>query len=165
MSPVPSFYRNLRLRPAHISYGLVWVAWTLRTYNLDALALIGDEAYYYQWGYHLDWAYYDHPAGMGVLAWLSTLLGGHSEFGIRWLNAVVGTLCVVLVLWLGRRLSGWLTGVLSAALLAFGAPYLITSRFLYTDPLHLAAVLMTVGAYWRLVRRRDAKSVDGLVLG
>ena len=35
-----------------------------------AIPITGDEAYYYKWGMHLDWGYYDHPPMGGWLLWL-----------------------------------------------------------------------------------------------
>jgi 4-amino-4-deoxy-L-arabinose transferase-like glycosyltransferase len=142
---------------------VVLTAWMLRLLGLDRLALIGDEAYFFRWGQHLDWAYYDHPAGIGLLARLSTVLAGQSEFGIRWLNAGVGTLCVILIIWLGERLFSRAAGLLAGAAVAFGAPYIITSRFLYTDPLHLMALLLSLGAFWQFAHR--GRRSDALFLG
>lgn len=142
---------------------LVLAAWMLRLLGLDRLALIGDEAYFFQWGQRLDWAYYDHPAGIGLLARLSATLGGQREFGIRWLNAWVGTLCVILIIWLGERLFSRAAGLLAGAAVAFGAPYIITSRFLYTDPLHLMALLLSLGAFWQFAHR--GRRADAIFLG
>lgn len=165
MSPVPR-PRRRDAGDTTLLYGLlVLSAWALRVAQLGDLVLVRDEAYFYQWGQHLDWAYYDHPAGIGVLAWLSTTIAGHSEFGVRWLNALVGTLCVVLTFWLGRVMFARKTGLLAASAVALGAPYIVTSRLLYTDPLHLASLLLTLGMYWQLVRRRGNRLSDGLALG
>jgi 4-amino-4-deoxy-L-arabinose transferase-like glycosyltransferase len=35
-----------------------------------AIPITGDEAYFYKWGMHLDWGYYDHPPMGGWLLWL-----------------------------------------------------------------------------------------------
>jgi len=93
------------------------------------LELIGDESYFWLWSRHLDWAYFDHPAGVALMVRLSTVLGGESEAGIRWLNAALGLACVVLTYALGAQMLSRHAGLFAAFLVALGAPYLLTSRF------------------------------------
>ena len=59
----------------------------LRFWHLGSAALIGDESYYWLWSERLALAYYDNAAGVALLVRMSTLFGGQSELGIRWLNA------------------------------------------------------------------------------
>ncbi|MCW5559716.1 MAG: hypothetical protein KIT22_18015, partial [Verrucomicrobiae bacterium] len=40
------------------------------------LDLAGDEAYYWEWGRHLDWGYFSKPPGIGWLMALAGWLGG-----------------------------------------------------------------------------------------
>ncbi len=43
-----------------------------------AIPITGDEAYFYQWGKHLDWGgYYDHPPMVGWLLWLLQQFSSH----------------------------------------------------------------------------------------
>ena len=126
----------------------------LRFWRLGDLALIGDESYFWLWSRHLDWAYFDHPAGTAVLIRLSAALGGGSEAGIRWLNAMLGLLCVLLAYLLGERLFSHRAGLFSALVLAIGAPYLLTSRFVYTDALQLCLLLLNLLFFWRLTQER-----------
>jgi hypothetical protein len=126
----------------------------LRFWKLGELALIGDESYYWLWSRHLDWSYYDHPAGVAVLVWFSTALGGEGEAGIRWLNALLGAACIPLAYWLGKEMISRRAGLLAAAVLAVGAPYLLTSRFVYTDALQLFLLLVNLYWAWRLLADR-----------
>jgi uncharacterized membrane protein len=126
----------------------------LRFWQLGELALIGDESYYWLWSRHLDWAYFDHPAGVALLTWLSTTLGGPSETGIRWLNALLGAGCIFWVWKLGRRMLSRQAGLFAALIVATGAPYLLTSRFVYTDALQLFLLLVNLYTFWRLVQQR-----------
>ncbi len=144
--------------------GVVLVAYALRLWRLDALALIGDEAYYWLWSRHLDWAYYDHPAGTALLVRASTMMGGGSEFGVRWLNALLGVIAVLLIAWVGQRLLTRRAGWFGAAVVAVGAPYLVTARFVYTDALHLTLLLLNLLAFWRLTRPNAGPST-GLSFG
>ncbi|MEJ2737439.1 MAG: glycosyltransferase family 39 protein [Anaerolineae bacterium] len=133
----------------------------LRFWRLGELALIGDESYYWLWSRHLDWAYFDHPAGVAVMTWLSTALGGPNEAGIRWLNALLSAGCIVLVWILGARMVSWRAGFAAALMVAIGAPYLLTARFVYTDALHLFLLLLNLYCFWRLA---GEESPPGLVM-
>jgi 4-amino-4-deoxy-L-arabinose transferase-like glycosyltransferase len=144
--------------------GVVLVAYALRVWHLDLLALIGDESYYWLWSRNLDCAYYDHPAGTALLVRASTVLGGGSAFGVRWLNAWLGVIAVSLTAFVGHRLLSRRAGWFGAAAVALGAPYLITSRFVYTDALHLVLLLSNLLAFWRLLQD-DAGFVEALIFG
>jgi 4-amino-4-deoxy-L-arabinose transferase-like glycosyltransferase len=85
-------------------------------------------------------------------------------FGIRWLNALLGGACVVLVWRIGELLLSRRAGFFSAGAVAVGAPFLVTSRFVYTDTLTLFAMLLSVLAFWRMTRN-DASTVEGLAFG
>jgi 4-amino-4-deoxy-L-arabinose transferase-like glycosyltransferase len=142
----------------------------LRFWRLGDLALIGDESYFWLWSRHLDWAYFDHPAGVAILIRLSTALGGGSEAGIRWLNALLGLACVLLTYVLGKRLFSRRAGLFAALVVAIGAPYLLTSRFVYTDALQLALLLLNLLLFWNMAQeqprpRLPAAVAWGLTLG
>jgi 4-amino-4-deoxy-L-arabinose transferase-like glycosyltransferase len=126
----------------------------LRTWRLGELSLIGDESYYWLWSHHLDWAYYDHPAGVALMTWLSTAFGGQSEMGIRWLNALLGAGAIALCYIVGARMISRQAGLLAAAAVAVGAPFLFTSRFVYTDALQLFLLLLNLYLFWRLASAR-----------
>jgi 4-amino-4-deoxy-L-arabinose transferase-like glycosyltransferase len=130
---------------------LTFLGLALRFWRLDDLALIGDESYYWLWSHHLDWAYFDHPAGVAVLTWLSTALGGQGEAGIRWLNALLSAACIPLVYAVGVKMLSRRAGLVTAAAVAFGAPYLLTARFVYTDALQLFLMLLNLYFFWCLV--------------
>jgi hypothetical protein len=112
---------------------IVLLGAALRFWSLGSLALVGDEGYYWLWSRHLDWSYYDNPGATAWMIRLSTLIGGQSELGIRWLNALLGVIDVALIYGLGRELFCARAGSISAAFMAVAAPYIITSRFVYTD--------------------------------
>lgn len=134
--------------------GLTFIGLGLRFWRLGELALIGDESYYWLWSRHLDWSYYDHPAGVALLVRASTALGGEGEAGIRWLNALLGAACIPMTYWLGAEMISRRAGLLAATVLAVGAPYLLTSRFVYTDALQLFLLLVNLYWAWRLLSER-----------
>ena len=136
------------LRQEWIPIPILAMAALLRFCRLGAPALIGDEAYYWFWSRHLDLSYYDHPAGVALMVRLSTLVGGEGELGIRLLNATLGLVSVALIYLVGRQLFSPVAGVIAGVVLALGAPYLVISRFAYTDALQLALVLASL---WLLI--------------
>jgi 4-amino-4-deoxy-L-arabinose transferase-like glycosyltransferase len=131
-----------------VRHGTLWaivlVAALLRLWRLGEAALIGDESYYWLWSERLAPAYYDNAAGVALLVRLSTLLGGQSELGVRWLNALLGIGAVCMTWAVGLRLYSRRAGAISALLIALGAPYLVVSRFVYTDGLQIALLLLNV---------------------
>jgi 4-amino-4-deoxy-L-arabinose transferase-like glycosyltransferase len=128
----------------------------LRFWHLSDPSLLNDEAYYWLWSRHLDWAYFDNPAGIALLVWLSRTLGGASEMGIRWINALLSVGCVLMTWWLGVQMLGRRAGLFAALVVAVGAPYLITGRFVYPDALQLFLLLLNLMCFWRLVEERPA---------
>lgn len=136
----------------------------LRLWRLGTLELIGDESYYWLWSRHLDWAYYDHPAGVALVVWLSRTLGGGTEAGIRWLNALLGAACTILTYWVGARLISRRAGLFAAALVAVGAPFLLISRFVYPDALLLALMLANLACFWKLVEERPAPRLGSALI-
>jgi hypothetical protein len=108
------------------------------------MPLFGDEAYYLLWADRLALSYFDHPAGIAFLLKLSTLLGGASEFGVRWLNALLSAACVPLSYAVGRRYVSPRGGLIAAAAVTFGPVYVITGRVAYPDSLHNFLLLVSL---------------------
>ena len=83
---------NRTLLPLQLVVGLLLALRLIYDFTAD---LFGDEAYYYLWGQHLSWSYFDHPP---LHAWLiraiTTVLPG--TLGIRTLTSL--TLAGVLAL-------------------------------------------------------------------
>lgn len=123
----------------------------LRFWNLDALGLVGDESYYWLWSRSPAVAYFDNPGGTAWMVMLSTWLGGQTEVGVRWLNALLGTLCAPLIYVLARRLYSSAAGLMAAAIVALGAPFIITSRLVYTDSLAFILLLTNLYLLWPII--------------
>jgi len=110
---------------------------------------MGDEAYYWMWGQHLSWSYFDHPPLDGWLQGLVGAIFGWSNFSVRlltWLT-LAGTLAV---LWQWAKLLGgadrtgwfWQTAVLYLAI-----PIIFTmSSFAYHDHLLVFFVVAATGS-------------------
>jgi hypothetical protein len=145
---------------------LLAVGAALRFRRLGALALVGDEAYYWLWSRHLALSYYDHPAGVALLVRLSTALGGQSEAGIRWLNAALGVAAIPLTWLLARRSVSSRAAWLAAALVAVGQPFVLISRHVYPDALLLVLLLAALLLVERLLASEGRPSLAlALALG
>lgn len=58
-------------------------ALALRLLYSGTFELLHEEAYYWNYAQHLDFAYLDHPPMVAWLIWVFTMLLGHGEFGVR----------------------------------------------------------------------------------
>ena len=129
------------------------------------LPLFVDEAFYWQEGQHLDWAYSDLPA---LTAWLARLgveaFGQHAP-GLRLPFLLMGAA----IPWLVGRMAarefgaraGWQAGTLALLLPLAGSLGLLA---LPDVPL-LLATLLCLDAWLRLLRRVDALAAGELALG
>ena len=75
--------------------------------------LAGDEAYYWEWGRHLDWGYFSKPPMIGWLMGLAGWLFGDSEWGIRLMPVLFSSASLSLLFLLtrtgfGERAAFWL---------------------------------------------------------
>jgi hypothetical protein len=136
--------RASRLERIGLLAAVVSVAAILRFWRLGYVALIGDESYYWLWSEHLAPSFFDNPAGVAIVVRTSTLIVGRSEIGIRWLNALLGVGAVGLLYLVATRLFSWRAGLVASMALAAGAPYLVISRFVYTDALQLFLALLNL---------------------
>lgn len=148
----------------------LWAAATLVKCVLAArLPLFVDEAFYWQEGRHLAWAYSDLP---GLTAWLTRAgveVGGHSALGLRWPFLSIAALLPWWVAAIARREAGpahaWQAGMLAVLLPLLGTLGVLA---LPDVPLALATVLC-LDAGSRLMRGTDwtaaALLAAGLVIG
>ncbi|GAB4514284.1 MAG: hypothetical protein Kow0047_26070 [Anaerolineae bacterium] len=131
----------------------------LRFWRLGDPPLVGDESYYWLWSEHLAWSYFDHPGGVAWMIRASTGLGGPSEFGVRWLNAMLAALAPFLLYGLGRRTGNPGAGVLAAATLAFAPGAIIVARHVYTDTLPIVLMLVAFHAMWPMIMQQGSRQL------
>jgi 4-amino-4-deoxy-L-arabinose transferase-like glycosyltransferase len=106
--------------------------------RLGDMPLFHDEAYYWVWEQHigpgnLELSFYDHPAGIAYLIYISTAIFGDSEFGVRAIFAILGVANVYLVYMLGKYLYDERTGVIAAFLLTVNFGHILFSRSAMND--------------------------------
>ena len=144
----------------------LWAAATLVKCVLAVrLPLFVDEAFYWQEGRHLAWAYSDLP---GLTAWLTRLgieVGGHSALGLRWPFLLVAALLPWRIVAIARRETGpahaWQAGTLAMLLPLLGTLGVLA---LPDVPLALATVLC-LDAGSRLMRGTSWTAITMLAAG
>jgi 4-amino-4-deoxy-L-arabinose transferase-like glycosyltransferase len=112
------------------------------------VAPMGDEAYYWMWGQHLSWSYFDHPPLDGWLQGLVAAIFGWSKLSVRFLSwmTLIGTLWIF---WLwSKRFApddreGWFW---HTAVIYLTIPVIfLMSSFAFHD--HLLMVLVVASIY------------------
>lgn len=89
------------------------------TYNIFLpFDLVGDEAYYWDWGRHPAWGYFSKPPLIAWLMALATRIAGDSDLAIRTASLIFGTGTLILAHRLARDLYGGKTAFWAAAAIA-----------------------------------------------
>jgi len=120
-----------------------------------------DEAYYWLWGQHLDFSYYDHPPLQSWLQGLITACLGKSLFTLRSLNVISNgiffyTYYQLLQYLYGDRAKRYIWWIILAI---FASPlYSIMLSLAWHD--HVAITLTLMGAYL-CIRFLDEYLIDG----
>src|SRR3990172_9028569 len=141
--------KDRRVRGALLGL-IVAVAFTSRLYMAVSTPLVYDE---YQWialadsvalrpsHFHLPLHGDQHPHGQVYWAALGTSIFGQNLLGYRAPSVIFGTIAVVLIYFLGKRLAGPTSGLLAAFLLATNEYHIGISR-LCTEKNYLTFALM-----------------------
>jgi membrane-associated phospholipid phosphatase len=150
----------------HLGYLVILITLAARWVYIahGPLELSGDEAYQWTWSKHMDLSYYSKPLGIAVLQKLGTLIGGDTEFGVRFCSPLIAAIMGFMVLrFLAREASPRTAFWVLIATLA--TPILCVGSVLMTidPPLVLCWMWATV-AGWRALQP-DAKTNDWLVVG
>lgn len=105
-----------------------------------------------------------HPPGYYLLLRAGLTLWGQSEFALRFLSLMAGTIAIPLIYQLGRSLGGWRWGLTAALLLAlnpFAIWYAQEGR-MYS--LLLCLTIASSYAFWQLLKRFNWQSWIALSL-
>jgi len=160
---------RLRLRPALLLPLVLLGGLVVRLVLAMVLPPGYDEAYYLFYGRHLALSYFDHPAAVGLWAWVGTRLGG-SILALRVPSLLSYTLALALLSgaterWFGRRAA------LFSAVLGSVAPVLFLCGGLLLLPdspllLALAALLWWLSRHPRVVPASPRHAIGlGVLLG
>src|SRR5690606_38587250 len=157
-----------RTRPAAARQwfiGLWALSLAIRLVLAARLPLFVDEAFYWQEGMHLAWAYSDLP---GLSAWLARLgvaAGGQHLFAVRLPCLVLAACLPWLVVRIARReygdVPGWTAGIAALLLPLAGSLGLLA----LPDVAMAVAGLLCLDAGCRLLRATSVGAVMQLALG
>lgn len=122
---------------------------------LNPMNLAGDEAYYWEWGRHLDWGYFSKPPGIAWLMALATWIGGDHTVTLRLTSALLGVGSLILVRTLARHLFG-ARAALIAVLLALATPANVLLNFMLTiDAPLVLCWSAALWCFWRWLRAAE----------
>ena len=149
--PATSAPRSLVGRfPLWFLQAVVAVMLALKLAAVLSIGMISDEPYYFLWGQHLDWSYFDHPPLNAWLLFLSEKLFGWSWFAMRapTLFSIAGT-AWIFWLWSGHATAPenrvhWFWLVLAVYVATPGVAIFTSIVF----PDYLLLFLLTVSGYF-----------------
>lgn len=102
--------------PLRIVQAIVLLLIVVKLAQLTFTGVFMDESYYWMWGQHPAWSYYDHPPLNAWLLWLSSTLFGWNVFALRLPVALSFFANIFAIYLIARRLCGdewrgyfWLT--------------------------------------------------------
>ena len=107
-------FSELEVRRAFWIFAGALLGFRLLVLAVVPLDLSGDEAYYWEWGRHLDWGYFSKPPGIAWLMALAGKVGGDTTFGIRMFAALLGTGSLIAIFLLALRLYGPAVAMITA---------------------------------------------------
>lgn len=113
---------------------------------------IADEAYYWMWGQHIGWSYFDHPPLHGWLQGLSHLVLGRSTFALRWMSVATFLGTAWILLDVARRIAGdaWRITFLKSLVVYVAAPVFgIFGSVVFHDYLMVFFVIASAYLFWR----------------
>ena len=137
---------------------LVAIFLGLRLYYDLGADLLGDEAYYWMWGQHLGWSYFDHPPLHAWLLRLVAILAGWHPLSVRLLTwLTLGGVLAIFAAWAPRlapgapRLWFWRT----AAIYLSSPLFFGMTMIAYNDHLLVALSLLALFCFVRFTDRLE----------
>jgi hypothetical protein len=115
------------------------------TANAD---LLGDEAYYWDWGRRLDWGYFSKPPMIGWLMGLISAVSPNDEVGIRFAALILGTGTTLWLFLLARRIYDARTAFLAVGLILLTPGNAALNLFLTIDALLLFTWSLGLLLFW-----------------
>jgi len=119
----------------------------------SGLELSANEAYYLLWSQSLEQAYYDKGPGIALAMWFTSLLGGESVAGIRWLAPLLGLATSLLLFRLAHALYDTNIAAWAVILLNVIPIFNVGSILLTADTLALFFWMAALLCLWRALHR------------
>lgn len=122
--------------------------------------LSGDEAYYWEWGQHLDWGYSSKPPGIAWLMALASMVGGDTTFGIRMFAAVLGTGSLICLFQLARRLYGPAVALITGIAFVANPANAALNLVLTIDAPLMFFWTLSLYAFWEFIKTEPASCLS-----
>ncbi len=122
---------------------------------------IPDEAYYWLWGQHPDWSYYDHPPLQAWLQGVTEAVFGTSRVALRLPSLLTSGVLIWSILWWLKRAQRWGVSIdpKLALLVVFASPlYFIFAAITFHDHLLIALLSLAGVAAFSLFERMSTKA-------
>lgn len=136
-----------------IGAAVVAIAFLLRLYTIGRDELWFDEGLSFYLVTFADWPREllrsNTPPLYYLLLWMWTAVAGHSETALRFLSALSGTLFIVALLLLGRRIIGGRAALWSALVAALAPIQIYYSQEARSYALLLLLLTLSYGSLWR----------------
>ncbi len=154
--------------PRRLFFYVLAITTLIKLWLALAIPLTGDEAYFYQWGKHLDWGgYYDHPPMAGWLLWLLQQVSSH-VLVLRlpaialWIVITFGMMDLLGRLQPAAEHKRWLLGSLFLAL-----PFTWSLNLITTDTPLIFFLFLSAYAFIRAELANDLRwyAASGVLLG
>jgi 4-amino-4-deoxy-L-arabinose transferase-like glycosyltransferase len=128
------------------------------------LNLSGDEAYYWDWGRHLDWGYYSKPPMIGWLMGLLRFLHVDHDAGIRMTSALIGTGTLGLIYAVAAKLFSPRTGFWALCISVATIGNAALNICMTTDAMLTLCWCGALYSFWRLMETPSRRWSSLLIL-
>lgn len=146
-----------KLSPAEITRGAATFVLLLMFFRLLVLFflpldLAGDEAYYWEWGRHIDLGYFSKPPGIGWLMWLAGTVGGDTTFGVRMFAVFLGTGTLWFLFKFTDKLYGPAVALITAVAFVANPANAALNLVLTIDAPLMFFWTLTLYAFWNFIQ-------------
>jgi 4-amino-4-deoxy-L-arabinose transferase-like glycosyltransferase len=139
----------------------------LRLWFCTQIELSGDEAYYWLWSKHLDWAYFSKGPGVAAVIWLGTALAGDTVFGIRFFSVLLAAGTATLLYLLGRTFFNPRTGFWTVVLASLVPLFFVGGFVMTIDPISVFFWALAALLFWHALDSKNLLlwTATGLAVG
>ena len=155
-----------KLSAQRLFYCLLLLWFMIDLVQISTTGLLYDEVYYFSWGQHLDWGYFDHPPMVAVLTYLGDLFFDGS-WSIRFFSALLHVFTIFFI-WktIGDEHKQTQKSILYFFGLAFTLPMFTAYGFITTpDSALLFFFALSIWAFKRFTEHRNSLDIIWLSLG
>lgn len=157
MTAISDVKTNDRSRQRRIVVGIVALAAMLRFLGLTSESLWYDEAYSV-WSSSMDigslrvlWEWRIEFSLYYLILHYWIRIFGNSEYAVRALSAIIGSLTIIPFFYMGKRLFDYHTGIIAIILLAFNPYHIWYSQEVRSYILAICFVIISSYAFWRII--------------